>query len=111
MSGASRRVSFADADRARIVRLYVEERMTMDLIAERFGVAASTIKSALLKAGVTLRTPSQGLGAAGPAAERRAELRRRWAAGETLQQIAEAFGTTPTAVYQAARKERLKRRA
>lgn len=111
MRGASRRAIISDEDRARIVRLYVDEQLSMDALAERFAVGGSAIKATLLRAGVTLRPAVRGIGAAAASAERLAEIRRRWSAGESLQQIAQALGTTSTAIYHAARRLRLPRRA
>ena len=46
------------ADRDEMVRLYVEEEMTVAQVAERTGMALSTVQLALSLAGVT-RTPAQ----------------------------------------------------
>lgn len=95
----------------RWVRLYIEERLSLETLAERSGVSASTVRTALLKAGVTLRAPTQGPQGAASAKTRNEEIRARWAKGEPIQTIAVALGTTSSAIYYAAKRLRLPRRA
>ncbi len=50
---AFRRRILTDADRIRMQRLYTMG-LSLKLIAERFGVASGTVKSVLLKSGVSV---------------------------------------------------------
>jgi uncharacterized protein (DUF433 family) len=81
-----------------------ESGMTLRQVAEKHGSTFLTVRKGLIAAGVSMRryTTTREKGVEDEA--RAAEFERRYAAGETLQQIGEAFGVSRERVRQVLRK-------
>ena len=99
-----------DLDLTEIVRCYFEERLSLSKIGDRMGVANTTIRTRLLKAGYTLRKPYEVAHLRGrPSKFTEAdlsEMERLYSEEElTLQEVAERLDSTAMTV-----RDKLKKR-
>ena len=95
--GGGGRPMFTDDEAAEMEAAYLEGA-TLTQIAEQFDTSHITIRNYLVKRGVELRAPGVSLFWTD---ERRAEAARRYKAGQSQQQIADALGCDQTTVSNA----------
>ena len=91
-----------------LTKLYLDDRLSIPAIAERVGMARSTVRAALLRAGVSLRTNKE---AAASQAARQIKApdadtlhRQYFIEKQTMRQIAHGAGISASAVHRAMRR-------